>query len=65
MVIDMVVVFVMGVALGYIVSSGMINYKWVDAAELSGFVKYNKKFYKVSEIVIEEDEDNEEEDTDK
>ena len=62
MAVDLIIVFVMGIALGYVVSSGVINYKWIDAANNKGFVRYNRKFYKVTEIAMEGETD-EQEDT--
>lgn len=57
--------YLLSVGLGWILATWIVNMRWIGAAETNGFIRYANRFFKVSEIVIEEDEDNEEEDTDK
>jgi len=52
--------YLLAIVLGAIVAAHFVNTKWIDAAAIQTFVKYNRKFYKVVEIKIEEVENGEE-----
>ena len=52
--------YLLAAVLGAIVAAHFVNTKWVDAAAIQTFVKYNNKFYKVDEIEIEEAKNGEE-----